>query len=260
MSKQPQPRRPVAANTRPPPAPAVEIPPATPAADLVVTRGLTIHEPWAWLIASDFTNAGRCVKPVENRTWPTTQRGPVAVHASSSWATVLDADLLQDVCDLHPAIAERMLSHAHLKGSTPEDRSGFNLIYHVGCIVGVVEIVDCLAFDPGLEDFRDVCAAAGYGAWYDSHAIPPAEFASGPYCFILANPRQFTQPIPCKGALNFWYLKQPGIAAAVAAALKKPLGEPWHYRNALHAAGKPAAMPNAGSFAKPRKPVAAAAK
>ena len=253
MTAAPKPRRPVAANTRPPPAPSVTIPPPSTAP---VTRGITICEPWAWLIASDFTNRGRCVKPVENRTWPTSFTGPVAIHASSSWRDALDEELLQDICDMHPEIAERMLAHSHLEGRSTDDRAGFNMPYHVGCIVGTVEVLACLPFDPSIDDFRDVCEAAGYAAWYDAHEIPPENFASGPYCFLLANPRQFTQPIPAKGALNFWHLKPPEVAA-VAAALKKPLGEPVAYRAALHAAGKPAAMPNVGSFAKPRKPAAA---
>lgn len=254
------PSRPVAANTRPAPPPRAAGPALAPLAKLdprtppAVTRALTIAEPWAWLIVSDFVTPGRCVKPVENRSWPTSQRGPIAVHASSKWNDILDEELGQDLCDMHPAIASRMTGPANLIGSDPTDRAAFNLIFHPGCIVGVVEIIDCLAFDPETDDFRQVCHAAGHGAWYDAHEIEPAEFANGPFCFLLSSPRQLTQPIPCKGALNFWYLdKQAGLAAAVAAALRRPYGEPHAYRAALHAAGKPAPMPNAGSFAKPRK-------
>lgn len=39
---------------------------------------LSIRQPWAWLIV-----AGH--KPVENRSWPTKQRGRVFVHASSRY-------------------------------------------------------------------------------------------------------------------------------------------------------------------------------
>jgi hypothetical protein len=42
-------------------------------------KALTIQQPWAWAIA-----AGH--KTVENRTWPTSYRGPLAIHAGKSTA------------------------------------------------------------------------------------------------------------------------------------------------------------------------------
>lgn len=41
-------------------------------------KALTIRQPWAWAIA-----AGH--KPVENRTWTTRYRGPLAIHAAQAW-------------------------------------------------------------------------------------------------------------------------------------------------------------------------------
>lgn len=41
-------------------------------------RTLSIRQPWAWLITSGH-------KKIENRTWSTTYRGPVLIHASSRW-------------------------------------------------------------------------------------------------------------------------------------------------------------------------------
>lgn len=218
-----------------------------------VTRALTVLEPWAWLLVSDFTRNGHCVKPVENRTWPTSFRGHVAIHASSSWREVLDAELGQWLMDLHPDIAARLDAPAVL----PNDPATYNMPVHTGCILGTVEIFDCIEFDFETDDFEKLCRDAGHGEWYDSHTIPPAEFANGRYCFLTRNPKQFTQPIPAKGAVNFWYLKSPELAA-VAAALNRPLGCPVEYRRKLADQGKPAAMPNAHTFAKPRKAKAVA--
>lgn len=39
---------------------------------------LTVRQPWAWAIA-------RGHKPIENRTWSTTYRGPLAIHAAKKW-------------------------------------------------------------------------------------------------------------------------------------------------------------------------------
>jgi hypothetical protein len=43
-------------------------------------KALTLHPPWAWAIA----HAG---KNVENRTWATNYRGPLAIHAGLSTAS-----------------------------------------------------------------------------------------------------------------------------------------------------------------------------
>ncbi|WP_285647115.1 AAA family ATPase [Lentzea sp. NBRC 102530] len=52
-------------------------------------RALSVRRPWAHLVA-----AGH--KPIENRTWSTSYRGPVAIHAGQRWeaaGTKLAADL-----------------------------------------------------------------------------------------------------------------------------------------------------------------------
>jgi hypothetical protein len=41
-------------------------------------KALTVRQPWGWAIA-----AGH--KAIENRTWNTAYRGPLAIHAASRW-------------------------------------------------------------------------------------------------------------------------------------------------------------------------------
>jgi hypothetical protein len=198
---------------------------ASPAA---VTRGISIKDPWAWLIVSDFIRRGQCVKPIENRTWQTGFRGPIAIATSTS-KTDINPDVEADICDIHPAILRQC--------QLPD--AGGNKIFHPGCIVGTVDVIGCIAFDPYSQDFEKLCRAAGFGAWYDRQAIPPDVWASGPFCFLLDNPKQFTQPVAAVGALNIWHIKQP-VLAAVAAALAKPLGSPYEYRAKLNKAAKSA--------------------
>ncbi len=47
------------------------------------TKTLTIHQPWAWAIA-----AGH--KTVENRSWTTSYRGPLLIHAGRSRRSLAD--------------------------------------------------------------------------------------------------------------------------------------------------------------------------
>lgn len=48
---------------------------------------LTVRQPWAWAIAAG-------LKTVENRTWATTHRGPLLIHAGKSRASMGEAGRL----------------------------------------------------------------------------------------------------------------------------------------------------------------------
>jgi hypothetical protein len=53
---------------------------------------------------------------------------------------------------------------------------------HYGAILGSVEVVDCVPL----------------------HQAPRSPFTCGPYCFLLANPRPFSTPIPYVGQVGLW--------------------------------------------------------
>ncbi len=52
-----------------------------------------------------------------------------------------------------------------------------------GVIIGIVDLVDCQLYRP--EYHIDI-------------------FATGPWCWILKNPRKFIEPIPCQGKQGLW--------------------------------------------------------
>lgn len=79
-------------------------------------KALSIRQPWAWLIVHGF-------KPVENRTWPTKVRGPVAIHAGQQF----------DQAGLETLLAYMPWLRQHL----PQQ-------YDLGGIVGVAELTDCV--------------------------------------------------------------------------------------------------------------------
>jgi hypothetical protein len=62
-----------------------------------------------------------------------------------------------------------------------------------GCIVGKVDIVDCVTANSGV--------AASRSPWF-----------FGRYGFVLANPIAFAAPIPCKGALGFFTVPDEVLA------------------------------------------------
>jgi hypothetical protein len=107
-------------------------------------KALSVCQPWAWAIVAG-------VKAVENRVWRTSHRGPLLIHAGASRASM--RAVLPD-------------------GTRVPDDLPF------GCIVGTVEVVDCVPLDQ----------------------CPPGPFREGPWCWLLARPRALPTPIPYRGA------------------------------------------------------------
>ena len=123
-------------------------------------KALSIRAPWWWAILHG--------KPVENRDWYTSHRGVTLLHASKHWSKREIEDDLEDIGYMAekdgltlPAID---LAWMHAAG---------------GCIVGSVEIVDCVI----------------------EH---PSAFFVGKFGFVLRHPVIYRKPIPYKGALGFF--------------------------------------------------------
>ena len=121
-------------------------------------KALTICQPYAELIA-------RGEKVVENRTWPTAYRGPLAIHAGKS--------------------------RAWLDASDEEKYRNMAFV----AIVATADLVACL---PRLYP------ADPYN-WPDRwrHLADHAH-ANGPWCFVLENVRRLAAPVPCRGMLGLW--------------------------------------------------------
>lgn len=68
-------------------------------------KALSIRQPWAWLIVNGH-------KPVENRTWSTTYRGELLIHAGKEF----DAPGLQSVLAAFPELASRLPAQFDLGG------------------------------------------------------------------------------------------------------------------------------------------------
>lgn len=132
-------------------------------------KALTICQPWAWAIA----HAG---KRVENRTWPTRYRGPLAIHAGKS-REYLDAEDPQAWPD------------AYNVAWPPEREFVFGAVVAVADLVACVELAKVAALDPK------------QAAWLAEHP-----FTEGPVCWILKNVRALLEPVPCRGGQGLWDL------------------------------------------------------
>lgn len=77
-------------------------------------KALSIHQPWAWLIAHG-------IKDIENRNWSTTYRGKILIHASLTFD-------------------QKAYNFIKKNFNIPKSYE-----YERGGIVGIVEIVDCVS-------------------------------------------------------------------------------------------------------------------
>lgn len=140
-------------------------------------KALSIHQPWSWAIL----HGG---KAVENRTWPTSYRGPLLIHASKSKASFdrQNADVWRDLYGVQLPSWESMVK---------------------GAIVGMAELVACVPVDGnGLSEQQ--CQ------WLKAHP-----FTEGPWCWILKSPRVFAEPIPYRGMQGLFEVPDDVIAGAV---------------------------------------------
>lgn len=160
-------------------------------------KALSLHAPWWWFIL-------HARKDIENRDWRTNLRGRVYLHCAKHWD---DGDVRLDIFDAinlaHPVL------RTNLRPDTQE------MWEARGCIVGSVEIVDCVTFSKS--------------PWF-----------FGRFGFVLANPLAFARPVPFKGARQFFEVPDDlisgdsngrGIPAAVPAD-----GMPEHNRPQAQAA------------------------
>ena len=125
-------------------------------------KALTLRQPFAWSVFN-------AAKDVENRTWPCKVRGTIAIHAAYNQPEGVyspSSKFIQSVLKKLGKKSVRIPPLAKL------DR---------GAIVGLVDIVDCVAGSPS--------------AWFE-----------GPIGFVLANPRLLPKPIACAGKRRFFTL------------------------------------------------------
>lgn len=127
-------------------------------------KALSVCQPWAHAILA-------LGKNVENRSWPTSYRGPLLVHASKTKA-LYDRE---DADDWREGLGVELPAWSDL----PK-----------GAIVGAVDLIDCVRADPGLP-----CFVPGHG---------PSVWAQDQWLWVLARPRRLPEPIAYRGLMGLF--------------------------------------------------------
>ncbi|XP_009976741.1 PREDICTED: activating signal cointegrator 1, partial [Tauraco erythrolophus] len=146
---------------------------------------LSIHQPWASLLV-------RGIKRVEGRTWYTSHRGRLWIAATAKRPSP------QEISELETTY--RMLLRKDVE--FPSD-------YPSGCLLGCVDVTDCLSQEQFNEQHPDL-----------------SQESDSPFVFICTNPQEMVVKFPIKGKLKIWKLDAKIHQGAKKGLMKqKAMGE-----------------------------------
>ncbi|KAM6308472.1 activating signal cointegrator 1 [Aegotheles albertisi] len=126
---------------------------------------LSMHQPWASLLV-------RGIKRVEGRTWYTSHRGRLWIAATAKRPSP------QEISELEATY--RMLLRKDVE--FPSD-------YPSGCLLGCVDVTDCLSQEQFKEQDLELSQESG-----------------SPFVFICTNPQELVVKFPIKGKPKIWKL------------------------------------------------------
>lgn len=151
-------------------------------------KAITLTQPYATLVALGS-------KRIETRSWSTSYRGPLAIHAGAGLGPVGGKAGLYDLAFSDPdGFFYQALKRANVFCIDDLPR---------GAIVATCELVDCRLIGvsygiPALIHEEDVPSIVG--------ATEQAfgDYSPGRYAWLLADVKALAEPIPARGALGLW--------------------------------------------------------
>jgi hypothetical protein len=135
-------------------------------------RVLSLTEPWATLVAIG-------EKSIETRSWGTSYRGPVIIHAAKK--VPRDARLLAALPPFDTVLAGRALQPTK--------------------VLAVADLTQCFRFTE--RTHRSILVRSA-GGLLPRHEADFGDFDTGRWGFILRDVRALPEPIAAKGALGLW--------------------------------------------------------
>lgn len=132
-------------------------------------KAITISQPYASLIATG-------AKFVENRTWSTSYRGPIAIHAGKGMQYLTRVELAK---------------------------------YATGKVIAIADLVDCLRYD-ALHDAEYPYRALAHRSFRTISEVIHHKYTEGPWCWILEGVVRI-EPIEAKGMQQIWNWDNPEV-------------------------------------------------
>lgn len=150
-------------------------------------KAITICQPYAHLICLSESDPRH--KRIENRTWPTTYRGPLLIHAGKSrdWLLLDDEEGAPNAVDISYDLAIKDMTF--------------------GAVVATARLLNCVTIESiESERYDDIYP------WAKAH-----RHAEGPWCWVLGDVVALAQPIPARGAQGLWNFN---MAAAIGSTME----------------------------------------
>lgn len=127
---------------------------------------LSMHQPWASLLV-------RGIKRVEGRTWYTSHRGRLWITAAAKKPTPQEIAAVED-----------------MYRSVYRKEPAFPREYPTGCLLGCVNVTDCLSQEQFREQFPEA-----------------REESASPFVFVCASPHELLVKFPMKGKHKIWKME-----------------------------------------------------
>jgi len=126
-------------------------------------KAISLWQPWASLMALG-------LKKIETRSWGTSYRGPLAIHASKRLVIPPDPEFKQAIIDLGLAYYE----------------------WPLGQVVGICDLYDCIQIG-GERDRRGFAdSIIGYERIFGDYSL-------GRFIWVTKNMEKLAEPIKCVG-------------------------------------------------------------
>jgi hypothetical protein len=170
-------------------------------------KAITLTQPWATLVALG-------AKKIETRSWSTSYRGPLAIHAAKGLGPVGGMAGLRDLIESQPFNAA--LCDVGSNGMIDWWGKDIPEVLPRGAVVAVCELVICLPVErltkgPGhitLTKIQDRSEAR----WdFTEQEQAFGDYSYNRFAWLLADVRALPKPIPAKGALGLWEWEGEGL-------------------------------------------------
>lgn len=160
-------------------------------------KALTLTQPWASLVAIG-------EKRIETRSWKTSYRGPLAIHAAKR----MPADAI-DICE-RPPFREALRRHIWGPSGMP-----------CGSVIATARLVDCRPIElcdrcdgcgwhESGKAWKTICCACGgsggrlIGITISAEEIAFGNFGAGRFAWFLGDIQPRPELIAARGALGLW--------------------------------------------------------
>lgn len=145
-------------------------------------KALTLYQPWASLVAL-------CEKKIETRSWYTSYRGTLAIHAAKK------------PFDTDPYLDRELYLFADALG-LPDIFSFDALPY--GAVIATCNLVDCLYIGKThLHCYARVVPLPS------GNELAFGDYTEGRFAWVLNDVRPLPEPIPAKGRQGLWNWEPP---------------------------------------------------